>query len=81
MYQTCAKEAIPIRRQGKGFDLGDTVRMGDVIMESGNTGNSTGPHLHYEVIQTEHQPTDAAFFGNLDIRYAPTALSDLIQRQ
>jgi murein DD-endopeptidase MepM/ murein hydrolase activator NlpD len=33
--------------------LGQHVNTGEQIMRSGNTGHSTGPHLHYKVIRTD----------------------------
>lgn len=38
-------------RFAKGIKTGKKVKQGNIIGYVGSTGNSTGPHLHYEVIQ------------------------------
>jgi murein DD-endopeptidase MepM/ murein hydrolase activator NlpD len=43
---------------------GDIVNRGDIIGYVGNTGRSTGPHLHYEVRRHNKPVNPLAFIAD-----------------
>jgi murein DD-endopeptidase MepM/ murein hydrolase activator NlpD len=50
----------------RSVNLGDFVSKGQKVGKSGNTGNTTGPHLHYEVRQGKNNPVNPdvlSYFG------------------
>ncbi|OOG67328.1 hypothetical protein B0E45_21930 [Sinorhizobium sp. A49] len=49
--------------------VGDRIKAGDVVAKSGNTGRSTGPHLHYE-IRLNGQAVDPMRFLNAGSKLA-----------
>jgi murein DD-endopeptidase MepM/ murein hydrolase activator NlpD len=42
---------LHLTRDGAHVDAGDTVAQGDLLGLSGNTGQTAGPHLHFDVQQ------------------------------
>ncbi len=57
-------------------EKGDVVKRGDVIAAVGNTGKSTGPHLHYEV-RVRNTPVDPMNYYFMDL--SPEEYDRMIQ--
>ena len=57
-YQTLYANLSEFRVQ-----IGQKVKKGDVIALSGNTGKSTAPHLHYEVIRNGENVDPELYFS------------------
>ena len=70
--QTWATAYAHLDRFAQGLKQGQHVRQGQVIGYVGSTGISTGPHLHFEVLQNNTQVNPLPLLGQT---VAPTRLS------
>jgi murein DD-endopeptidase MepM/ murein hydrolase activator NlpD len=55
---------------------GDTIRRGQVIGQVGTSGRSTGPHLHYEIVE-EHNFKNPDDFIISGLRHNPNQVTNL----
>lgn len=63
IYKTCYAQLSVFK-----IKKGDQVKKGQVIALSGNSGASTAPHLHYEVLKNGESVDPEAYFSYREMR-------------
>ena len=70
---TYASKALYAHCDSFEVEKGATVKAGDIIGTVGETGNTTGPHLHYEIgtekFLTSEYPSSGDREGRITDRY------------
>ena len=56
---------LHLKKDGSRVKVGDIVKQGQVIAESGHVGNSMMPHLHFHVTDAAHTTTLAITFSDV----------------
>ena len=79
-------QSIYAHLSAKEVNIGETIKKGQRIGKSGSTGNTTGPHLHFELRHGKNNPVDSTAYTSgssliggqyITPEYAGPSLEDL----